>query len=158
MKMTKKKKTRTWYRLRTQDPIWHKWRSVRYKILNPQNSQYEYYRDLECRGLDDFAVFREFVIDEIGEPQPGDKLSRRNHDVGYVEGNIQWTQDNRVIGRGGHRNTWITYRGRTLVLADWAIKTGIGPEVISRRIRSGWPIKLAFTVKPFIGNKLKNLV
>jgi hypothetical protein len=156
--MTRRKKTKTYYKFRTEDPVWHKWKSVRYKMLNPQNSQYEYYRNLECVGLDDFDVFRDFILSEIGEPQPGDKLARRNHDVGYVPGNIQWTKDNKIIARGGHKNTFITYRGRTRILADWAKQVGMKPETISRRIRNGWPVKLAFTIEPFIGNKLRHFI
>lgn len=154
-----KKKTRSYPRLRTQDPLFSKWVSVRYKMLNPNNCQYENYCDLECVGLDDFDIFRDFVYGEIGDyPGDGWKLSRRRHEEGYVPGNIQWAENNQVVARGFCRRKKITYRRRTMNASDWSRQTGIKPDTIIGRLNRGWPVKLALTVEPKMGNKLQKLL
>ena len=51
----------------------------------------------------------------------------------------------------------ITFEGVTQTVTDWALDYGITPEMISRRLRNGWPVAKAITTpvpaKP--GDKLK---
>jgi len=157
-KMAKKKKI-IYHRLRTQDPLFVKWTSVRYKMLNENNSQYEYYRDLDCVGLNDFDEFRDFVYGEIGDyPGDGWKLSRKKHEIGYVPGNIQWAESNREVARGFRRCIFITYKRKTLNATDWSSLTGIPSDTIISRIHRGWPVRLALTVAPSYANKLNKML
>ena len=155
-----KKKAKPWQLVnRYKDPLWRRWLSLRYKQNNPRAPRHEAYRDMEITGIDNFEEFRDFVYSEIGAyPGTDYKLSRLDHNQGYVTGNLQWAADNVEVSRGGSRCKFITYKRRTMMVSDWGRQVGIDPAVILARLKYGWPVNLALTVEPHYGNKLERIV
>lgn len=145
----KKIRRQTTYKRRTDDPLFSRWAQIRYLMLNPNQPRYPLYCDLECRGLDSFTVFRDFVLTEIGDlPDPSYKLSRRDHNIGYIEGNIQWAEDQRQIGAG--QRTVRRYRigNVELCLAEWARRYDIRSDTLKSRLKRGWNFKMALETRP----------
>jgi hypothetical protein len=63
-------------------------------------------------------------------------LDRINNDGDYEPGNLRWAthiqdQNNR------QNNKWVTWKGETHTLAEWARITGVGSRVY-KRITHGW--------------------
>ncbi len=52
-----------------------------------------------------------------------------------------------MVAKGRQKKeTFLTFNGETLHLAEWARRTGLDPATISRRIRVGWSIEKALTL------------
>lgn len=142
------------YTTKTRDPLFRKWQNIRFRITNSNHSQYEYYKDLDCIGLDNFWEFRDWIVSEIGyAPTPNHMLARRDHSRGFVPGNMQWVDSRVPIGAAAVKAILITYRRRTQCASQWAREMGIHHDTITQRIQRGWPAKLAITTPASYANR-----
>lgn len=76
-----------------------------------------------------------------------DTIDRIDNARGYVVGNVRWVTQAEQ-NRNTSRNIWIEHDGKRMVLRDWANLTGLAPNTLKFRIRSGWPIAEALTRRP----------
>lgn len=71
-------------------------------------------------------------------------IDRIDNEKGYSPENCRWTTED-VQSRNKRNNVWITYRGETHVLSDWAKLTGLSFTTIRHRLDSGWTVERALT-------------
>ncbi len=91
--------------------------------------------------------FENFLADMGPRPTPLHSIDRIDNSLGYDPANCRWatrTEQN----RNKRSNRYMTMNGRTMILTDWAIETGIKRETIKERIRRGWTISRALTTPP----------
>jgi hypothetical protein len=113
-----------------------------YRKNNPQ------FKDYGGRGItvcDRWFDFVNFLTD-MGEKPAGLTLERRDNDKGYSPSNCYWaTRKQQGINK---RNTkFLTFRGETKPLNEWAVITGISRAVIRGRVYTyGWTDEQALSV------------
>lgn len=137
-------------------PEYESWACMKTRCLNPNCAAYRIYggRGIQIDPL--WMDFKNFLKDMGKRPSKAHSLERKDNSKGYTAENCKWAT--RLEQSANRRtNRFISFQGITLMLKDWAIRTGIHRRTISSRIQLGWPIELALTVKPDFGNDLKKL-
>lgn len=88
--------------------------------------------------------FESFLAD-MGEQPPGMTIERTNHDADYSPENCVWAP--RIAQARNKRNTrWLTFKGETLCLTEWAERIGIKPKSLRARLDDyGWTVEQALS-------------
>jgi hypothetical protein len=99
-----------------------------------------------CERWHDFPTF----LADVGEPPSrGHSIDRfPNRDGNYEPGNVRWAtreeQNNNT-----RKNHFVTFKGETLTVAQWAARIGIRPQLLHARLaRLGWSVERALTERP----------
>jgi hypothetical protein len=104
------------------------------------------YADYGGRGItvcERWESFENFLQD-MGERPKGRTLSRINNEGNYEPGNCCWdTYRSQANNRRSSR--LITFSGRTMTISEWSREIGCEHDVLSHRLRSGWPVERALT-------------
>src|SRR5262245_13180849 len=66
--------------------------------------------------------FENFYADMGPRPSPGHAIERIDNDRGYEPGNGRWVT-RAEQNRNKRNNRFLTYKGETLILSDWARRT-----------------------------------
>lgn len=86
--------------------------------------------------------FENFLAD-MGERPPGQTLERIDNDGPYGPSNCRWAT-RAEQGNNRENTVFITYRGRTQTVAQWAKEVGLSRGVLYNRIAiHGWPVERA---------------
>ena len=89
----------------------------------------------------DFGVFYEWAI--ANGCKDGLTIDRIDNDGNYSPDNCRWT-DVYTQSRNTSRNTWITYKGETMVLSDMCRKYGVNISTACHRIKTGKSLQDVF--------------
>jgi hypothetical protein len=90
--------------------------------------------------------FLTFLADIGSRPGRGYSLDRIDNDKGYEPSNCRWATDSEQ--QQNKRSTpYITFDGKTLPLAGWAIKVGVSRHALCQRLRNGWNVERALTTR-----------
>lgn len=81
--------------------------------------------------------FETFLTDVGRKPSPAHSIDRINVNGNYEPGNVRWSTS-REQSRNTRDSIYITYRGETHHLKEWAGLLGIGYNTIYYRITHGW--------------------
>jgi hypothetical protein len=108
------------------------WQMMIQRCRNPRYAGTRTYGVPICErwlGANGFANFRA----DLG-PQPfkGAGLCRRDPDVGFEPGNVEW---------GRTRGKILTFEGRSMCQAEWAREIGIKESTLRARNREGRPLE-----------------
>ena len=133
---------------------YYSWVEMRRRCLNKTHYMFPRYgaRGISvCKRWEN--SFDNFLTD-MGIRPEGTSLDRVDNKKGYSKKNCRWaTSREQIINRSITR--WITYKGKKMCLADWAIKTGLPASRISQRIDNwGWSVKDALTQPIMMGVSL----
>jgi hypothetical protein len=82
-------------------------------------------------------------------------IERINNDKGYSPDNCKWAT-RKEQNRNRRDNVFITFKKETKNLIDWAEYLNMNHHTIMNRIKSGWTVKDALTVKPVVGRNQTN--
>lgn len=115
------------------------WRNMRRRCLNPADPSFKHYGGrgiVVCdRWKDSFAEF----LADMGDPPAGMTIERVDNDGPYAPDNCRWATRKEQM-RNYSRNRWVTINGETLLLDDWAKRTGLDHTTIRRLILAGRPV------------------
>lgn len=82
--------------------------------------------------------FPNFLADVGPKPSPKHSLDRYpNNDGDYEPGNVRWATWQEQ-SRNKRSNQFLTCRGITLTVTDWATRLGVSTGGIRARVRKGW--------------------
>jgi hypothetical protein len=115
------------------------WYSMMSRCYRPHCTGYQYYggEGIEvCKKWHDYYGF----LADMGLKPDGMTLERRNNDGPYELANCLWATYS-TQARNRRSNVMLTYNGRTLCVADWALELGLPPITIYARIRRGCSIE-----------------
>ncbi len=138
--------------------LYRAWQALKWRCLDRNHDAYKHYG---ARGItvytpwiDDYALFKKDVLDEIGEkPSRRHSLDRINNDRGYEPGNIGWSVGKEQV-RNKRNTRHETLRGVRKPLAEWCDQYGADYEIVLNRIsRLGWPLEDALTKPPGGGGR-----
>ena len=91
---------------------------------------------------DDFDSFYNWAL--ISGYKPGLTVDRVCNTRGYNPGNCRWAS-RKTQANNRSTNTYLTFNGRTMTLAQWADRTGIPDYTIIRRMERGWSLEKTLT-------------
>jgi hypothetical protein len=123
--------------------IYRTWNDMIQRCNNINNKDYMDYGGrgiIVCRR---WLKFENFLKD-VGDPPKGLSLDRINNNKGYNPNNWRWTT-HKINSRNRRDNHLISYKNSTRCISEWADITGISPDRILGRIKSGWSIKRTLT-------------
>lgn len=98
------------------------------------------------RWKDSFQNF----IDDMGERPEGLgrlTIDRIDNDGPYSPENCHWASYAQQV-RNTRATRWLTFKGETLCMKDWATKLGVPYRRLAHRLHAGWCLEDAFTM-PF---------
>lgn len=134
-------------------PEWHIWAQMIGRCRNPRNKGYKNYG---ARGItiEDprWFNFAHFIADMGPRPSRELTLERLNNDRGYYKDNCAW-KTRAEQSRNKRNLRWITFRGETKVLTDWANAKGLRPVTLLFRFKRGWSIEKALMTPVLNMNK-----
>jgi hypothetical protein len=93
------------------------------------------------------ASFDAFLEDMGPRPSQSHSLDRVNNGAGYGPDNCEW-RTAKAQARNRRSNTRIAHDGKELTLTEWSERTGICRVLIAYRLKAGWPVRDALTLKP----------
>lgn len=112
-------------------PEYTVWVGMIQRCTNPNNDEYARYGARGITVCKDWQQSFKKFIDHIG-PRPSAEFSveRIDNDKGYQPGNVRWATHHEQ-NRNMRSNQWITYKGQTKILTDWAESIGLSSCTIS---------------------------
>lgn len=124
---------------------WRSWTAMlaRTRQIN-RKSAHIYYGKLDDPRWTNFFNF----LEDMGEPPSAEySIDRIDGTKGYSKENCRWATSEVQI-RNRRVTRWITYRGKTQCLKDWADEVGLSSTTLRGRLNSGWPLEDAFNIRP----------
>jgi hypothetical protein len=123
------------------------WRTMHNRCYNSNQKCYPHYGG---RGIAVDACwhgaegFKRFLID-MGDCPEGGTLERKNNHGNYGPGNCRWATRTEQA-RNKRNNRFLTAKGQTKTLKEWAEEIGCTPSAILYRLRKGMPEYEALTM------------
>lgn len=127
------------------------WKGILQRCTEPNFHHYRYYGGrgiVVCEDWMSFQCFRDWSLSSGYSDDLA--IDRIDNDGDYTPQNCRWVTT-KEQARNTTRNTFITFQGKTLCLAEWAERLGISASAISKRIGRGWSVEKALT-DPLRGN------
>lgn len=119
---------------------------MRDRCFNPNADHYARYGGRGITVCERWSKFENFLTD-MGQMPSGGRytIERINNDGNYEPTNCRWaTYKEQARNRRGNR--FFEFQGESLLLSEWAGRTGISLQTLSSRIyESKWPIEKALT-------------
>lgn len=127
-------------------PEYTAWQRLLGRCFCETNSDYDRYGG---RGITVCTRWRysfEAFYADMGPKPSGHRISieRLDNDGHYEPGNCVWATQAQQT-RNTCRTHRITFRERTMCLADWAAECRLSEKTIRWRLKNGWPVELALT-------------
>lgn len=133
----------------TYSPAYRVWCSMRERCLTPTNGRYHQYGGRGIRICKRWMRFENFVAD-MGQPQKGLTLERKDNDKGYCPSNCIWATRSQQARNRRARVRYVTFKGKRLCLTDWSKEIGLQVSTIQMRLVAyGWSVKDALTIPRF---------
>lgn len=122
-------------------PFYDTWKGMNSRVLDSQSPYYSNYggRGITiCRRwrLDMPGGFQNFIddIESVLGPKPdGYSLDRVDNSLGYGPANVRWATA-KEQNRNTRRNIWVVYRGKKMVLTDFAERAGVSYRTLFSRV------------------------
>jgi len=102
------------------------------------------YYDKGIRVCDRWHKFENFLEDMGNRPSPHHSIGRIDGSKGYEPGNVRWETPKQQANNTS-RNTFISYRGKTLTMRQWSEELGMNYDKLKYRITQNWPLDKALS-------------
>lgn len=127
------------------------YRIYRHIIIRNTYDKYEYYDIYSKKGVcTRWLIFENFMIDmwesfqEHYYNHDGDtEIERIDNEKGYSPENCRWATRKEQMNNTS-KSKFITYKGETHTLSEWADKLNIAYYNLSNRLRHNWTVERAF--------------
>lgn len=127
--------------------LFNSWRGMIGRCNNPKNINYKNYGARQITICNEWATFNNFRIWAISHGYvEGLTIERKDNNGNYCPENCTWATKERQCNNR-RNNKIITFDNRSQTLSDWSKETKISRNTITKRLKSGWPIFEALTIK-----------
>lgn len=124
-------------------PLYDTWRGMIERCRNPGHVRWHRYGGRGVSVCDRWKRSFWNFVEDMGEKPAGTTLDRKDNDKGYSPDNCRWSTS-RTQRRNGLRVTWVTHRGQTLCITDWAAHLGVNRTTLRSRAEArGWDFPAA---------------
>lgn len=139
--------------------IYKEWAGMIQRCNNPKSTSYERYGAKgitvcdEWLGENGFINFCKWAMangyrDDL-------TIDRIDNDKGYSPDNCRWaTCKEQSCNKNSNKN--LTYRGKTMTMAEWADEIGISRSSLFGRLKRGWSVEKALSTPPIKEKRNKN--
>lgn len=130
-----------------QTPEYRAWCAMKSRCYRKTDT---FYNDYGGRGIGVCSKwlnsFEAFFSDMGSKPTLKHTLDRIDNDGDYCPENCRWaTQKQQAKNRRGNR--FITHNRITLTIGEWAEQSGVNRITLHNRIKAGWPLGKALSIK-----------
>lgn len=115
------------------------WRNMLSRCYNPHSSKFYLYGGKGITVCDQWHNFENFLAD-MGEAPTGRSLERKDGQKGYEKSNCIWATI-KEQNRNTSRNRYLTYKGETKTVAEWAEVTGKNVLTLRARLNRNWDVE-----------------
>ena len=94
------------------------------------------YRRYGARGIKVCSRWRnsfDLFVKDMGLKPLGKSINRKNNDGNYKPGNCRWATPKQQAGNR-RSNRWVSFRGRRMIVSDWAREIGIHKTTLLDRL------------------------
>lgn len=127
------------------------WSNMLQRCHSPNNPGYQYYGSRGVKVCERWQKFANFYADMGIKPSPKHSIDRIDNNGDYCPENCRWATD-KEQGNNTRRSVWITYKGETKTMIDWARSVGIPYKTLHTRLRKlGWEIESVLTTPKLVG-------
>lgn len=153
--------TRTHGFTASQDPLakstYAAWANMIDRCVNPKAKAYKNYGGRGIRVCERWRGSFEAFVEDIGVRPSKDHSLDRYPDVngGYEPSNCRWATASEQT-RNTRKTVFIEFEGRRVALADAADKNGLKHTTVKERLKRGWPVEEALTLKVMRAGKFSD--
>lgn len=118
--------------------IYAVWNNIKMRCNNPHNENYKYYGERGirvCDGWREFEPFKEWAFNN--GYKDGLTIERIDVNGNYEPSNCRWATVKEQMNNK-RNNHFITHKGKTQTIAQWAEELGISRHTIDTRLSRGW--------------------
>lgn len=124
------------------------WVGMNQRCVNPSASGYDRYGGRGIRVCERWRGSYEAFLEDMGrKPSRAHTIERRDNNGHYEPRNCKWA----VLAeqaRNRRNNNKITAFGQTRCITDWAVRIGVAPSTVVRRMKLGWSSEDAVSLPP----------
>lgn len=113
------------------------WAGMKQRCRNSRSMAFPNYGGRGIQMCDRWADSFESFLEDMGNAPAGTSIDRIDNDGNYEPGNCRWATSATQI-RNRRNCHYLTARGETHLLSDWATIVGIRKGTIANRLRYGW--------------------
>jgi regulation of enolase protein 1 (concanavalin A-like superfamily) len=127
------------------------WMAMNDRCYCKGSTPYQKYGAVGITVCDKWRYSFENFFADMGVCPPGLTLDRRDGRKGYSPDNCRWAT---VKQQANNRrsNIRVTWNGVTKNVSEWSAVVGIDASLLNWRIKNDWPVDMAMTHKPAMGN------
>ncbi len=120
--------------------IYHTWEIMKRRCYRKNYVDYHRYGGRGIEVCDEWKNSFLAFYKDMGERPKGKTLDRINNDKGYSQENCKWSTP-REQANNRRNNRFLTHKGKTLTVAQWARKLGVKDGILRYRLRKNWAIE-----------------
>lgn len=138
--------------------MYHVWYKMKRRCENPDDSSYFRYGSRGIAVCDEWQNYEAFVDWALANgydanaPKGECTIERIDVNGDCEPTNCRWA-NTKEQANNRRNNRTLTYKGKTLTIAQWAEETGLRHAVILNRINQGWDVEMALTTPVTKGNR-----
>jgi hypothetical protein len=125
--------------------VYRVWQVMHRRCYDKKFVKYPRYGGRGIGVCDRWQQFENFLADMGEPPTATHQIDRIDNDGPYSPENCRWVTGKENCANKG-ANIRLTYQGETLILAEWARRLNLDPEVVRKRIHRGWTADQALTL------------
>jgi hypothetical protein len=126
-------------RPKNESPTYRIWKGMMSRCYNPRVLCYARYGGRGITICKRWHDFRNFLRD-MGERPPGLTIERKNNSRNYSPKNCCWATFTEQA-RNTRKNRFLTFKGETRCISEWAEHLNIDPTTLSQRLARGKSIE-----------------
>jgi len=104
---------------------------------NPKNKKFPSYGGRGIRVCSRWRNSFEAFLEDMGGKPKGFSVDRIDNNGNYEPGNCRWA-DAKTQAKNRRSNVWIEYKGKRMIISDWADALGINRGTLEARKKAGW--------------------
>ena len=125
---------------RRHTPEYNSWSNMIQRCTNHKKWDYKHYGGRGIKVCDRWRKFANFLADMGHKPSVKHTLERARNNGGYSPSNCLWVLQPKQANNK-RNNRWLTYRGKTLTVAQWSRAIGLNMGTLHDRLRQGWSVE-----------------
>lgn len=137
---------RNWKHGGSRTKLYRVWDGMKKRCINLNEPAYKNYGGRGISVCDEwvrsFESFRDWGLSH--GYRDGLSIDRVNNDGDYCPENCRWA-DAKTQGNNRRSNRLLEFSDETHTISEWSDLTGIPQDVITYRIKAGWPVEKALT-------------